>query len=233
MLYTSGTTGRPKGVPRSHRADYYGSLFQVVQQGYGYGDRTLGVMPLYHTMGIHSLISMHLIGGCFVSQARWDVEEGAPADPGAADHVALPRSHALLRPRPPSAGRRLRTLVGRSALLRRCRDDERARRALRRGVPAATLRQLLRLDRDLHVLDPSRPGGEAGLRGPPVAGRAAAARRERRDPLPHGRGHGLRRATGSGRTPTSARFATAGTTRATSAASTRTAISGCSAASTT
>jgi 2-furoate---CoA ligase len=75
MLYTSGTTGRPKGVPRSHAADYYGSLFQVVQQGNGYGDRTLGVMPLYHTMGIHSLISMHLIGGCFVSQARWDAGE--------------------------------------------------------------------------------------------------------------------------------------------------------------
>jgi 2-furoate---CoA ligase len=75
MLYTSGTTGRPKGVPRSHAADYYGSLFQVVQQGYGYGDRTLGVMPLYHTMGIHSLISMHLCGGCFLSQARWDPEE--------------------------------------------------------------------------------------------------------------------------------------------------------------
>jgi 2-furoate---CoA ligase len=75
MLYTSGTTGRPKGVPRSHAADYYGSLFQVVQQGYAFGDRTLGVMPLYHTMGIHSLVAMHLIGGCFVSQARWDPEE--------------------------------------------------------------------------------------------------------------------------------------------------------------
>ena len=75
MLYTSGTTGRPKGVPRSHRADYYGSLFQVIQQGNRYGDRTLGVMPLYHTMGIHSLIAMHLIGGCFYSQARWDCEE--------------------------------------------------------------------------------------------------------------------------------------------------------------
>ncbi len=75
MLYTSGTTGRPKGVPRSHRADYYGSLFQVIQQGNRYGDRTLGVMPLYHTMGIHSLISMHLVGGCFYSQARWDCEE--------------------------------------------------------------------------------------------------------------------------------------------------------------
>jgi 2-furoate---CoA ligase len=75
MLYTSGTTGRPKGVPRSHAADYAGSLFQVVQQGYRFGDRTLGVMPLYHTMGIHSLISMHLIGGCFLSQARWDTGE--------------------------------------------------------------------------------------------------------------------------------------------------------------
>ena len=75
LLYTSGTTGRPKGVPRSHRADYYGSLFQVIQQGNGFGDRTLGVMPLYHTMGIHSLIAMHLVGGCSVSQARWDSED--------------------------------------------------------------------------------------------------------------------------------------------------------------
>ena len=53
MLYTSGTTGRPKGVPRSHRADRAGGLSQVLQHGYRYGDRTLGVMPLYHTMGVH------------------------------------------------------------------------------------------------------------------------------------------------------------------------------------
>ena len=31
-----------------------------LQHGYGFGDRTLGVMPLYHTMGIHSLLAMHL-----------------------------------------------------------------------------------------------------------------------------------------------------------------------------
>ena len=29
-------------------------------------------MPLYHTMGIHSLLAMHLVGGCFVPQARWN-----------------------------------------------------------------------------------------------------------------------------------------------------------------
>jgi 2-furoate---CoA ligase len=74
QLYTSGTTGHPKGVPRSHQADRAGGLSQALQHGYRFGDRTLGVMPLYHTMGIHSLVAMHLVGGCFVSQARWDPE---------------------------------------------------------------------------------------------------------------------------------------------------------------
>ena len=75
LLYTSGTTGRPKGVPRSHAADRAGGLSQALQHGYAFADRTLGVMPLYHTMGIHSLLAMHLVGGCFVPQARWDAGE--------------------------------------------------------------------------------------------------------------------------------------------------------------
>ena len=48
---------------------------QALQHGYRWGDRTLGVMPLYHTMAIHSLIAMHLVGGCYVPQARWDADE--------------------------------------------------------------------------------------------------------------------------------------------------------------
>jgi 2-furoate---CoA ligase len=75
VLYTSGTTGRPKGVPRSHRADRAGAWSQALQHGYAWRDRTLGVMPLYHTMGIHSLLAMHLVGGCYVPQARWDAGE--------------------------------------------------------------------------------------------------------------------------------------------------------------
>ncbi|MCW2976573.1 MAG: 4-chlorobenzoate--CoA ligase [Actinomycetia bacterium] len=75
MLYTSGTTGRPKGVPRSHRADRAGGISQVLQHGLQFGDRTLGVMPLYHTMGMHSLLAMSVSGGCFVCQPRWDPEE--------------------------------------------------------------------------------------------------------------------------------------------------------------
>ncbi|MDX6469570.1 MAG: 2-furoate---CoA ligase [Gaiellaceae bacterium] len=75
MLYTSGTTGRPKGVPRSHRADRAGGISQALQHGLRFGDRTLGVMPLYHTMGMHSLLAMSVTGGCFVCQPRWDAEE--------------------------------------------------------------------------------------------------------------------------------------------------------------
>jgi 2-furoate---CoA ligase len=75
ILYTSGTTGKPKGVPRSHAADRAGGVSQALQHRYRFRDRTLGVMPLYHTMGIHSLVAMHVLGGCFVSQARWDPGE--------------------------------------------------------------------------------------------------------------------------------------------------------------
>jgi 2-furoate---CoA ligase len=75
QLYTSGTTGRPKGVPRSHRAERAGGLSQVVQHGLPPGHRTLGVMPLYHTMGIHSLLAASLVGGCYVAQPSWNAEQ--------------------------------------------------------------------------------------------------------------------------------------------------------------
>jgi 2-furoate---CoA ligase len=72
MLYTSGTTARPKGVPRRHRAERAAALAHVAQNLYGAHERTLGVMPLYHTMGVRSLLSMALIDGVFVCQSRFD-----------------------------------------------------------------------------------------------------------------------------------------------------------------
>lgn len=72
MLYTSGTTAKPKGVPRRHRAERMAALAHVAQNLYGNGECTLGVMPLYHTMGVRSLLSMSLIGGTFVCLPRFD-----------------------------------------------------------------------------------------------------------------------------------------------------------------
>ncbi|MEM9168084.1 MAG: AMP-binding protein [Pseudomonadota bacterium] len=75
MLYTSGTTGRGKGVPRRHRAERAAAVAHLAQNQYGRGEVTLGVMPLYHTMGVRSLISMCLINGLFICQPRFNVEE--------------------------------------------------------------------------------------------------------------------------------------------------------------
>jgi 2-furoate---CoA ligase len=75
MLYTSGTTGRPKGVPRRHRAERAAALAHVAQNTYRVGEVTLGVMPLYHTMGVRSLLAMAIIDGTFVCMPRFDAAE--------------------------------------------------------------------------------------------------------------------------------------------------------------
>ena len=72
MLYTSGTTAKPKGVPRRQRAERAAALAHVAQNLYRAGEVTLGVMPLYHTMGVRSLLAMSLIGGTFVCLPRFD-----------------------------------------------------------------------------------------------------------------------------------------------------------------
>ena len=72
MLYTSGTTGKPKGVPRRQRAERIAALAHVAQNRYAQGERTLGVMPLYHTMGVRSLLALALIDGRFVCMPKFD-----------------------------------------------------------------------------------------------------------------------------------------------------------------
>lgn len=74
MLYTSGTTAKPKGVPRRQRAERAAAVAHVAQNLYGRGERTLGVMPLYHTMGVRSLLAMSVINGAFVCLPRFDVQ---------------------------------------------------------------------------------------------------------------------------------------------------------------
>jgi 2-furoate---CoA ligase len=66
MLYTSGTTGRPKGVPRSHRAELAAGVSQVAHHLYRMGESSLCVMPMFHTMGVRKMLAVALVGGKLV-----------------------------------------------------------------------------------------------------------------------------------------------------------------------
>ena len=74
MLYTSGTTGRPKGVPRSHRAERVAAASCIAHQRYRLGESALGVMPLFHTMGIRILLASMMLSGKFVCLPAFDGE---------------------------------------------------------------------------------------------------------------------------------------------------------------
>ena len=47
-MYTSGTTGNPKGVVYSHRSNYLHTMEVPMAMGYSQGDRLLAVVPMFH-----------------------------------------------------------------------------------------------------------------------------------------------------------------------------------------
>ena len=49
--YTSGTTGRPKGVMYTHRGGYLSALGNVVETGMGYATKYLWTLPMFHCNG--------------------------------------------------------------------------------------------------------------------------------------------------------------------------------------
>jgi 2-furoate---CoA ligase len=73
ILYTSGTTGQPKGVPLTHRMAYSRFLSYLLSAGlrFGAGTRTLGAAPLYHTVGLHFVFCLSV----FLNGAYYPVSE--------------------------------------------------------------------------------------------------------------------------------------------------------------
>ncbi|MCE3554999.1 AMP-binding protein [Pseudonocardia sp. RS11V-5] len=74
VLYTSGTTGRPKGVPRTHRAEHAAAVAHAVQTQQRLGEVVLGVMPMFHTMGLRTLLASIVVGGTWVGQSTFDAD---------------------------------------------------------------------------------------------------------------------------------------------------------------
>lgn len=76
ILYTSGTTGKPKGVMLTHdmlwRKSYCSTLGRAVEEG----RRTLMSLPLYHVFGlVEGMLMVPWVGGAIIMQVSWNPVE--------------------------------------------------------------------------------------------------------------------------------------------------------------
>jgi len=79
LLYTSGTTGRPKGVPLSHRNFLASAEAAARHLGSRPDDRWLACMPLFHVGGLSILLRAALAALPVVVHERFDPEAASHA----------------------------------------------------------------------------------------------------------------------------------------------------------
>ena len=64
--YTSGTTGKPKGVVYTHRGAYLNSLGEVIHQGFVDGSTYLWILPMFHCNGWCTTWALTSVAGTHV-----------------------------------------------------------------------------------------------------------------------------------------------------------------------
>ncbi|KAM0919353.1 hypothetical protein ACQ4PT_008269 [Festuca glaucescens] len=79
ICFTSGTTGRPKGVAISHTSLIVQSLAKIAIVGYGEDDVYLHTAPLCHIGGISSCLAILMAGGCHVLIPKFDTKSATEA----------------------------------------------------------------------------------------------------------------------------------------------------------
>ena len=76
ILYTGGTTGKPKGVVLSHQSIMWNGLNTILSWNLTKEDTTLTYMPLFHTGGLNALsIPLLMIGGKVVLASMFNPTE--------------------------------------------------------------------------------------------------------------------------------------------------------------
>ncbi|MFE8700297.1 long-chain fatty acid--CoA ligase [Cytobacillus sp. FJAT-54145] len=73
IIYTGGTTGKPKGVVLSHQSILWNGINTIVSWSLTSEDTTLTYMPLFHTGGLNALsIPILMVGGKVVIASDFD-----------------------------------------------------------------------------------------------------------------------------------------------------------------
>ncbi len=81
IMYTSGTTGLPKGVMHSHNTQLWALITNAVTADFAHGDRYLNPMPMFHVGALTPAITVayrgltHVLMRAFDPQAAWDLIE--------------------------------------------------------------------------------------------------------------------------------------------------------------
>jgi long-chain acyl-CoA synthetase len=80
MLYSSGTTGRPKGIKRpltGQSIDHVAEMSVILQKIYALDDRTvyLSTAPLYHSAPLRFCMRTQIFGACIVVMEHFEPEQ--------------------------------------------------------------------------------------------------------------------------------------------------------------
>jgi O-succinylbenzoic acid--CoA ligase len=168
VVYTSGTSGRPKGALVTYGNLWHGAVAHAMTLGSASDDRWLSCLPLFHVSGLAMLTRSWLYGLPVVVHDRFDAarvnraidEEGVTALSVVATALARMLDERGGRPYPPSL--RL-VLVGGGPT-----PPALVERALAQGVPIATTYGLTETAAQAATLPPWEAADHVGSAGRPL-----------------------------------------------------------------